>query len=850
MADEIIITDESNDITITVADTVVNIIIQDTGAQGPPGVGGGGGVVIGDGVSNISTGTAIFSDANGVTFGIAGSTITASVQTNYLTAQSVQTQGTFNTTQLNDYQLSGNYLTTAMQSDAGSNFVSVSNSSLFQLTANNSLSLGTDYTTHTHNYQSTGNYLTTAMVSNAGSNFVGLNSALTANGVSATINSSGISLNVPAFLTTAMQSNAATISNIRVSAGTASNNLSAITFSNGSGVSFGLNGSVITASVAAAGGAQTGISGLSAGTTQMTSGTALFSNANGVSFGINGNTITASVAAAGGAQTGVSGISAGTTQMTSGTAVFSNSNGVSFGVNGNTITATVATNYQSQGAYLTTAALSNHSHAFATTTTNGASIIVGTSNSNGVTIGVPAYLTTAQAPGAYLTTARASNDAIGLNTALTANGVSVTANSSGLSLNFPAFLTTAAQSNHSHNFATTTTNGAVIVVATTNSNGATIAVPSFLTTAQAPGAYLTTAMLSNNGSNFVQANAGFAGTNASGTIASNGISISVNAGGGATPVASASNGSFSFTTLAFSNANNVTFGTSAGSIITASVAAPGAAAENNWAHALGANTAGNTTASGSTIGYSGINLTISGTNGSVMNFSAPATSSISATGQLSVSVNGATISMGVPGAVTFSRYNEFKESPTVVGAIGNGTLHFQPWLVPNLQMDRVVMYNQFSNATNSSGSFTLSQWVGIYTKNESTLSILTSVSMSTNFTGSGTAGSYSLYGGIRAVTMGLTTTLTEGMYWIGVIHRTTSGGANQTVSQLLISNINSSYSGILGVGSAATNQWSAGLGVYTASTSGIPNSVGFTQINGNSSVFLRPPSIYFVSGTI
>jgi hypothetical protein len=42
--------------------------------------------------------------------------------------------------------------------------------------------------------------------------------------------------------------------------------------------------------------------------------------------------------------------------------------------------------------------------------------------------------------------------------------------------------------------------------------------------------------------------------------------------------ASASNGSFTFQTLNFSNANNVTFGTSAGSIVTASVAAPGGGA--------------------------------------------------------------------------------------------------------------------------------------------------------------------------------------------------------------------------------------------------------------------------------
>ena len=43
------------------------------------------------------------------------------------------------------------------------------------------------------------------------------------------------------------------LTNINVSAGTTSQNLSAITFSNGSGVSFGLNGSVITASVNAGG---------------------------------------------------------------------------------------------------------------------------------------------------------------------------------------------------------------------------------------------------------------------------------------------------------------------------------------------------------------------------------------------------------------------------------------------------------------------------------------------------------------------------------------------------------------------------------------------------------------------
>ena len=49
--------------------------------------------------------------------------------------------------------------------------INTSASGSFQLTSDNSLSLGTGYTTHTHLYQSTGNYLTTAMQSNMTSVF-------------------------------------------------------------------------------------------------------------------------------------------------------------------------------------------------------------------------------------------------------------------------------------------------------------------------------------------------------------------------------------------------------------------------------------------------------------------------------------------------------------------------------------------------------------------------------------------------------------------------------------------------------------------------------------------------------
>lgn len=97
----------------------------------------------------------------------------------------------------------------------------------------------------------------------------------------------------------------------------------------------------------------------------------------------------------------------------------------------------------------------------------------------------------------------------------------------------------------------------------------------------------------------------------------------------------------------------------------------------------------------------------------------------------------------------------------------------------------------------------------------------------------------------------MTNTLTEGMYWIGVIQRTTTGGgAGHTLNQILNSQLNSSYRGIMGAATNASNQMSTGFGVYSVTTSGMPNSVGITELSGNSSIVLRPPSLYFVSGTI
>lgn len=434
---------------------------------------GGGGVAISAGANSTATGTVIFSNANGVTFGMdTNGTVTATVATNYQSqgpylttamlsnavtlsninfsggttsanrsnwtfadsngiSWGVNTNGSITATVATNYQSQGPYLTTADLSQNSSKYVqnwkltgntsgttsSAQGTDLWIAGGNGVTVSGSSNTISLSvatNYQSQGAYLTTADLSQNSSKYVqnwkltGNTSGTTSsangtdlwlaggNGVTVSGSSNTISISVAtnyqsqgAYLTTAMQSNAVTLSNINVSAGGAANNLSAITFSNANGVSFGIAASVITASVAAAGGAQTAISGIIVSDATYTSGTVSFSNQNGVTIGssVNGASqyIRLSVNTnyqSQGAYLTTAGLSgdttkyiqnwkltgntSGTTSSAQGTDLWlAGGNGVTISGSSNTLSFSVATNYQSQGAYLTTAALSGDSSKYA-----------------------------------------------------------------------------------------------------------------------------------------------------------------------------------------------------------------------------------------------------------------------------------------------------------------------------------------------------------------------------------------------------------------------------------------------------------------------------------------------------
>lgn len=507
---------------------------------------------------------------------------------------------------------------------------------------------------------------------------------------------------------------------LSVSAGTSSAGLQSIVFSNSNGISFGLNGSTITAS--AAGGANDGVNILAAGTqTANTTGTVVFNNANGISFGMaNSSQITASYTVPTQSVQPVA-YSAANGSANFSTITFANSNGVSFSTGTQGVYATVATNYQSQGA--------------------------------------------------YLTTARASNDAIGLNTALTANGVSVTANSSGLSMNFPAFLTTAAQSNHSHGNPT---------LALTNINGTTAS-------------------------------------------ASNGLTLSLSAIVPAQTVqpvaASGSNGSFAFSTLSFGASNGLTFYTTNGSIV-ASYTDAGAGGGVNFS-------AGTTSNNLNAITFSNANGVSFGLNGSTM------TASVNAGGA----------------APTLVYWDNIDESPQATIAL-TGKAHQQNSVMifplnPGKPFDgnmtvSSMMLNISMSASTATGSAanTTRYAFGLYQLSASSnLSLINS--WSTSFGNVAATNNSTLTAGIRWLVMASSNfsgqmAMSQGGDYYGALMISSAGSSGQSYSVLgQYAYMTASHSGSMGVNvaSATSRGFHPFLGVYSATTSVPPASIGMNQIN-------------------
>ena len=452
------------------------------------------------GTTNASLGTLSFADSNGVSFGINGQAITATVATNY--------------------QSQGAYLTTAMASNRGSDFVQATaafagtNASGTIASGGISVSVAAPVA------------LTSWTVSDAAtSGTVGRLAFTNLNGVTLSLSSGtgGFHTIVGSHnaLTTAAASD-----HSHGNPTLALTNLSGTTASNSAGFTLSLS--------AGAGGAGDGVNILAAGTqTAATTGTVLFQNANGITFGMsNSSVITAS-------HNGLTSqsnqaFSAGAASSAFQTLVFQDSNGVSFSNNAGAIRVT----HDLQFTSATSAITSNALHSSAARVIN---IVAATNNAGGGTASLSSNVSFSAANGLTfytsaggaivgshnaITTARASTDAIGLATAQ--SNVTWTVNSAGLSFDARGYAGTATT------FAGTNVSGSI----TLNSNGLNLAL-SAATAAPSPVNF-SAGTTSNNLASVVFAN-------------SNGVSFGLN---GSTITASVAAGGGGFASIGISTQGN------------------------------------------------------------------------------------------------------------------------------------------------------------------------------------------------------------------------------------------------------------------------------------------------------
>jgi hypothetical protein len=348
---------------------------------------GGGSIAFSAGASSDNLASMIFSNSNNVSFGLAGSTVTASVTvaaTTYPAVQSfngVSGQLTFNagsfvgisqtsnsftinisdtsaitsaafpsanttkfagpgtsstTTTGVDLKFTQNsqglsyaqpaYITTYAAQSAEPRVISLNGTSgSLTFNAGTFLGLSQDGVSFTYSVKDTSAFTSAAFPSADTTKFAGpgfTTTAVTGTELKATLNSSGLKIAVPAYITTY----AAGGGSIAFSAGASSGDYASLIFSNSNNISFGLNGSTVTASAS-----------------YSNPGATVFSNSNNVTFGLNGSTITASVTVASTSEARVISIngSSGSISFNTGSSLSSSADisGITFGLASNISTA-------------------------------------------------------------------------------------------------------------------------------------------------------------------------------------------------------------------------------------------------------------------------------------------------------------------------------------------------------------------------------------------------------------------------------------------------------------------------------------------------------------------------------
>jgi hypothetical protein len=720
---------------------------------------GGGGMAISAGTQSVSTGTMVFSNSNGVTFGMSGSSrITASVETSYAASNHSHGDPTLALTNLGG--------TTA--------------------SASNGLTLSLSAAAQTN--QTIGFYATGNTTQNSSSTFDAR--SVTFNGLGAAIlgfSNGSVQVSVPV-QTAQTQSN---VQGIIVSDTTY--RTGDVSFSNANGISFGSSagGGVVTASYTVP-----NVAGFL--TTARASNDAIGLNTaqTNVTWTVNSSGL--SFNAAGYAGTGTSKTGAAALTLDSNGLQFNGASlaGTTSGFTGANISASITHNTSGLAMSMSVAApgaatLSGYAVSNTTQSTSGTfpgavsfqgvgGVSVGISNGSVVMEGP--VLSSLSATGALSASSNGSTISLGVGT-VTASIIGNTTQTSTGSINLNALVFSGAGGASLGISA-----GSIIVSGATGGAGG--------------GAGISAGTQSVSTGTVVFSN-------------SNGITFGMS--GSSRVTASYNSTQFAGTGTTFAGANASASMTldSAGLNLSFSVAAPGAAAEANAHNLLGANTAGNTTATGSTIGLSGLNLTLSGTNNSQIVISAPATSSLVGASGISVSTNGSTIT--VYRAALMSRFHFEPPGASSAGsAMTQGSMSFQRVFIPdNITMTRVdvpFLISLASSAAANTGALLISSGLVIYSADGVTLNPIVGAFGTTTHTHASNTANFNSVSGPRFASFPIATALPPGEYFVGVQLSTNNNSSIGTATTALGATISLQHGAIY-----TASQWQE-FGAVTATS--------------------------------
>lgn len=338
---------------------------------------------------------------------------------------------------------------------------------------------------------------------------------------------------------------------------------------------------------------------------------------------------------------------------------------------------------------------------------------------------------------------------------------------------------------------------------------------------------------------FSNTNTTFNGTNVSGSITlnTNGlqINLSVNAGAGAAGSISAGTTKATLGEVVFANSNGVSFGVN-GQTVTASHngITSQTVQTQGFDNTLGMSNLGNTSGTSGVISGTGLQYLFAG----------------GANITLSQSINGQSATLSISGGAggggdtfSYTGVNLYNTNEIQTGQQGNGTIHIQRIALHNVVFDGIFNHLFFTNGSAVTGSATVSVHMGFYTRTSLSLSIYASTSQTYGITFSGTTGTLgSNQLGWRKWGIQWTSTLTQGDYYLAILTRTASAGANCSISQMLATKFsNSAFQGYFGSQTNVTYQSDFLAGVYSTSSTNLPNSLAGQSIIGTGTLGHRNP---------